>query len=45
MATHSVFWPGESHGLTKSPWGLKEVVPADRGAYGLVGKTEYTQRT
>ena len=24
MATHSVFWPGEFHGLY-SPWGCKEL--------------------
>ena len=23
MATHSIFWPGESHGVY-SPWGCKE---------------------
>ena len=28
-ATHSVFWPGESHGLY-SPWGHKELDTTER---------------
>ena len=29
-ATHSVFWPGEFHGLCISPWGHKQLDTTER---------------